>query len=77
LRALLGHLLSIKADEIDRIDIERREAAIAYGGRDDFAREWKQQTRALDHHDRLDVFLRHVLQPEDAGKGEVECGRTF
>src|SRR5207244_8797670 len=29
--------------------------------------------RAFDHDERLQGFLRHVLDPEDAGERQVEC----
>ena len=41
--------LLIERDEIDRIEQERREAAVAHRGGDDLAREREQQPRAFDH----------------------------
>src|SRR5579863_2216008 len=35
------HVLAVQADEIDRIEHQRREAAVAHRGGDDLAREWE------------------------------------
>ena len=50
-----GQALVVERDEIDRIEQQRREAAVAHGGGDDLARERKQEPRALDHDDRLQL----------------------
>ncbi len=42
-------------------------------GRDDFARERKQQPRTFDHDQRMQVLLRHVDDAEYAGIGEIEA----
>src|SRR5262245_36264102 len=68
----LGQALAIEADEIHRIDAQRREAAVHDGVGNDLAREREQQARALDHHDRMLVLLRNVLQPEYARIDELE-----
>src|SRR4051794_16722327 len=68
LRLHLLHLLPVQRDEIDRGEQQRREAAVAHGGRNDLAREREQQARALDQHDRVQALLRHVLNAEDAGE---------
>ena len=70
---LARHVLAIQADEIDGIEHQRREAAIADRRRDDFAREREQQPRAFDHDHRVQVFLRHVHDTEHAGIGQVEA----
>ena len=40
--------------------------------RDDFAGEREQKSRALDHDQRIDVLLRHVLNPKETREGQVE-----
>ena len=67
-----GHLLLIEPDEVDRIDQQRREPAVAHGRGDDFAREREQQPRTFDHHERMHAVLRHVLDPEHTGEHEIE-----
>src|SRR5262249_36389232 len=49
-----------------------RKAAVAHGGSDDLAGEWKQQARTLDHDDRLQRLSRHVLDAENAGERQIE-----
>src|SRR5439155_11152846 len=75
-RCLVGlHLrgpLLIERDEIDRIEQKWRKAAVAHRSRDNLARERKQQPRAFDHDQRMQVLLRHILDAEDAGEGQVE-----
>ena len=71
-RLHLCDALLIERDEIDRIEQQRREAAVAYRGGYDLARERKQQPRAFDHDQRLQRLLRHVLDPEYAGESQVE-----
>ena len=71
-RGLTLHVLAIQADEIDRVEHQRREAAVAHRRGDDFAREREQQPRAFDHDQRMQVFLRDVDDPEHAGIGELE-----
>ena len=72
-RSLPFHVLAVQADEIDGIEHQRREAAVAHRGGDDFAREREQQPRAFDHDQRMQVFLRHVDDAEHAGIGELEA----
>jgi DNA polymerase-3 subunit epsilon len=72
-RLHLAHLLAIETDEIHRIEQQRREAAIAHGGGDDFAREREQQARTFDQHDRVQVFRRDVLDAEHACEFQVEA----
>src|SRR5215467_1905472 len=72
LRAGLRHALLVERDKIDWIEQERPEATVAYRGRDHFARERKQEPRAFDEQDRLQVLRRHILEPEYSGKREVE-----
>src|SRR5437016_6142522 len=64
LRLQLGHALAVEADEIHRIDTQRREAAVHHRARDDLAREREQEARTFDHHDRMQVLLRNVLHAE-------------
>ncbi len=46
-----GDPLTEQRREVDRVDEEGREAAIAHGVGDDLPGEREQQARALDHHD--------------------------
>src|SRR5262249_3815576 len=62
----------IERNEVDRIEQKRSEAAVPHGGRDDLAREREQQAWALDQQQRLEVLLRHVLEPEHAREGEIK-----
>ena len=64
---------AVERGEVDRIDEQGREAAIAHGVGDDLTREREQQARALDHHDRVQVLLRDVLDAEDAGIDQLEA----
>ncbi len=72
-RRLPLHVLAVQADEIDGIEHQRRETAVAHRGRDDFACEREQQPRAFDHDQRVQVFLRHIDDAEHAGIGEFEA----
>ena len=72
-RRLPLHVLAVQADEIDGIQHQGREAAVAHGGGDDLAGEREQQPRALDHDQRMQVLLGHVHDAEHAGIGEVEA----
>ena len=56
LRLLVGQPLAIEGDEIDRIDQQRRKAAVAAGVGDDLAGKREEQARALDQGDRPDVL---------------------
>ena len=67
-----GDLLAIEADEINRVEQQRREAAVAHDVGDNLARERKQQPGAFDHHHRMQTFLRNVLDAEHAGKCQIE-----
>jgi len=69
----LRHFLAVQADEIHRIKQKWWKAAIADGGRDDFAREREQQPRALDEYDRVQAFLRDVAQAEYPGEFQFEA----
>src|SRR5215813_1488699 len=71
-RAGLRHALLVERDEIDRIEQERPETAVAYRGRDHLARERKQEPWAFDEQDRLQMLRRHILESEYARKREVE-----
>jgi hypothetical protein len=67
--ALLGH---VQRAEIDRIEHQRREAAVANGIRDDAAGEREQDPRAFDDAEGLDGFFRHILQAEQAGIEQLD-----
>ncbi|MGY3645548.1 DNA polymerase III epsilon subunit [Bradyrhizobium sp. LM4.3] len=66
------HVLTIETDEVDRIQHQGREPAVAHGGRDDLTGEREQQARAFDHDQRMQIVLRHIGDPEHAGIGEFE-----
>src|SRR5579862_7133982 len=51
---------------------QRREAAIGDGGGNDLASKRKQQSRALDHQKRPEIFLGNIAHAEYAGVIEVE-----
>src|SRR5882724_5007304 len=68
----LRQALLIERDKIDRIEQERGKTTVAHRGCNDLAREREQQPRALDQQQRLQVLLRHVLEPEHAREGEIE-----
>ncbi len=72
----LCQALAIKTGEIDRIDIKRRKTAVADGLGDDLAGEREEQPRAFDHHHRLNVALRDVQYPEDAGIVQLELEQS-
>ena len=58
--------LAIEQREIDRIDQQRREAAIACCLGDHLPGKRKKHARALDHHHRRRLLLRHIGEPEHA-----------
>ena len=71
-RLPLRPALLVERDEIDGIEQQRREPAVTYGSRDDLAGKRKQQPRALDHDQRLQRFLRDVLDAEYTRKRQIE-----
>ena len=72
-RGLPLHVLTIQPDEIDRVEHQRREAAVAHRGCDDFPREREQQPRTFDHDQRMQVFLRYIQDAEHPGIGQLEA----
>ena len=62
-------------DEVDRVDHQRREAAVAGGIGDDAPREREQQARAFDQQQRLQAVGRNVGQREQAAIGRARPGR--
>src|SRR5262249_11253134 len=64
LRLEFRHALPVQADEVHRVDAQRRETAIHHRIGDDLARKREQEPRAFDHHDRVLILLGNVLQPE-------------
>src|SRR5215470_11308145 len=55
--ALLRLLLAVQRGEVDRVDHQRREAAVARRVGEDRAREREQMPRRLDHQQRLRLLL--------------------
>src|SRR3546814_5634268 len=64
--------LLVQTAEVDRVDQQRREAAVADRIGDDLAREREQQARSLDRDQRLYVLLRHIADDADAGIGQLD-----
>jgi hypothetical protein len=67
-RLYLRHLLPIQTGEIDRIEQEWREAAVANGGGNNFAREREEQSWTLDQHEWIKTFLWDVANAKHAGE---------
>ena len=76
---LRRHALLIHAGEIDRIEHQRRETAVAGRIAEDLAREREQHARAFDEHRRMQHILREILEMENTGieyfGGEDDLGR--
>src|SRR5262245_29613660 len=72
LRLQFGRFLPVEADEIDGIDIEGWEATVAHGLGDDLPRKRKQDARAFNHHDLVQLVLRDVADPKDTRIAELE-----
>ena len=62
----------VKATEIDRIEQERREAALTCQIRNQPTQEGEQEERAVDEEERLQSLLRNVPNLEQAGIDELE-----
>ena len=58
--------------EIDRVDHQRRKAAVAAGVGDDLPGEGEEQPRALDHGDRPERLGRKVGKAENAGIDQLD-----
>src|SRR5471032_589317 len=71
-RRLPLYILAVETNEVDRIEHQWREAAVTDGRGNNLAREWEQQARALDHDQRMQVFLRYIDDPEYPGIGKIE-----
>ncbi|KHA62736.1 hypothetical protein NI18_21210 [Sphingomonas sp. Ant20] len=72
LDALLLRLLEIELREIDRLEQQRREAAVTHRIRQHAAGEREEQARGLAQQEGLDMLGRDVAQPEQARKGQVD-----
>src|ERR1700736_7027918 len=72
LRLNFAHFLLVEPDEIDGIDHQRRVSAVAHRSRNDLACEGEQQSRAFDHYQGVHVFLRDILDAENAGIDQLE-----
>src|SRR3546814_4823342 len=64
--------LLVQTAEVDRVDQQRREAAVADRIGDDLAREREQQARSLDRDQRLYVLTRHIADDAEAGIGPID-----
>src|SRR5208337_2670659 len=60
------HAAPVKAAEVDRVEQQRREAALAGEIGDEAPCEREQKRRAFDKQERLDRFLWQVPQHEGA-----------
>ena len=69
---LFGHPLAEHLQEVDRIDHQRRETAIARCFGDDLAGKREQQARAFDEQCRQHVLLREVDDAEHAAIGQLD-----
>ena len=67
-----GHLLAVEGEEVDLLEVERRVAAVAGHVADDPADVREDEPRALDHQERVQLVLRHVLDEEETGVVEFE-----
>src|SRR5580693_3828173 len=65
--------LAVQLDEIDRVEQQRLEAAIAHRRGDDLARERKQQARAFDQYERLQAVRRYIHDTKHAGEDQFEA----
>ncbi|EGE58234.1 hypothetical protein RHECNPAF_3340030 [Rhizobium etli CNPAF512] len=67
---LFGNALGEHLREVDRIDHQRREAAVAGHVGDDLTGEGEEHARALDEENRQHVLLRETGNAEDAAIDE-------
>src|SRR3546814_66297 len=65
-RLELGRALHVKRSEIDRIEPERREAAILNGAVDNLAGEGKKEPGRFGEQERLELLLGDVAKREQA-----------
>jgi hypothetical protein len=66
------HFAAVQRREVDRLDHERRQAAIADQIRDDAPHEREQQTRAFDQQHRLQHLFRNLVQNENSAIGDLQ-----
>src|SRR5690606_8815974 len=64
-RRAARQFLAVEGKEIDRVDVDRREAPVARYVRDDAADEREQQARTFDHQERVHLIFGHTLDVED------------
>ena len=78
LRLRLG-LLEVELAEVDRLEQQRRETAVAHRIRHHAAGEREQQARRLAEHERLQLVFRNVAHAEQPGIDQLddECGLVF
>ena len=58
---------AVERQKVDHFEVHRRIAAIARDVGDDAAQERKDQPRAFDHQERMQLVGRHVLDQEQPG----------
>ena len=71
------HVLTIEADEVDRIQHQRREPAVTHGRGDDLTGEREQQARAFDEQQRQQMLLRETDKTENASIDEFRVEQDF
>lgn len=72
LGVLFSHALLEHLGKIDRVDQQRREAAITRCVGNDLACKREQHARAFDEQQWQHVFLREVGNPENAAIGQLD-----
>ena len=65
-------LRHVGAGEIDRVEQHRREAEVLDRFGDDLAREREQQARGFDQHERRELVVGDVAQPEHAAVAQID-----
>src|ERR1700741_5056405 len=72
LLALNLKLAHVERAEIDRLEHERRETAVAHGIREDTAREGEQDARRFRQQEGLELLIGNITQPEKATIGKLD-----
>ena len=68
-----GRALHVEAGEIDRVEQQRREAAVDRGVGDDLAGEREQEARRLGEQEGLELLGGHVPEREQAGIEQLDA----
>src|SRR5215213_5209118 len=70
--SLLLHLRHVRRREVDRVEEQRREAAVADCFGDDLAGKREKKARGLDQKERLQCLCRNIAKSEKSGVTEVD-----